>query len=165
MIDEVATRFAASFEADPQLLYTLAQALAAEGKAEKANEAADRALHLNPDRADEHRILAFVLQHRGLVDWSDREFRHVIDMKGAPLDVQGISLKARFGLAESLHDRSLDREAGEVMQGLSNCWKETRNWPTMLPSLHCAGQRAIPRPDALLSGLRQPPEAGFCQRA
>ena len=117
MIDEVATRFAASFEADPQLLYTRAQALAAEGKAQQADEAAERARHLNPERAEDHRILALILQRRGLMDWSDREFRHVIEMKGPPSETRVTALKARLGLAESLHDRSLDAEAGEVMQG------------------------------------------------
>ncbi len=118
VIDEVATRFASSFEADPQLLYTLAQALAAEGKAQQAQEAADRALTLNPDRASDHCSLGFVLQHRGLMDWSDREFRHVIDMKNPPLDAQEVkALRARLRLADSLHDRGLDVEAADVMQG------------------------------------------------
>ncbi len=96
VIDEVATRFAPSFEADPQLLYTLAQALAAEGKTEQAQAAADRALSLNPDRSGDHFALGFVLQRRGLMDWSDREFRHVIDVKSPTFDAQQIALQARW---------------------------------------------------------------------
>jgi tetratricopeptide (TPR) repeat protein len=116
VIDEVATRFAPSFEADPQLLYTRAQALAAEGKNQQAEEAADRALHLNPDRAADHELLAFVLRRRGLMEWSDREYRHIIAMKGPTLETRVNALKARLVLAESLHDRALDAEAGELMQ-------------------------------------------------
>ena len=96
VIDEVATRFAASFEADPQLLYTLAQALAAEGKTQQAEEAADRALQLNPDRAE--RSLAFwriCSSDRGLMDWSDREYRHIIDDEGPDAGHPGHRLRAR----------------------------------------------------------------------
>jgi tetratricopeptide (TPR) repeat protein len=118
VIDEVATRFAASFEADPQLLYTRAQALAAEGKNQQAEEAADRALHLNPDRASDHDLLAIILRRRGLMEWSDREYRHIIGMKGSTLETRLNALKARRDLAESLHDRALDAEAGELMQAV-----------------------------------------------
>ncbi|HEX4142475.1 MAG TPA: hypothetical protein VHY91_02910 [Pirellulales bacterium] len=118
VIDEVATRFAPSFEADPQLLYTRAQALAAEGKNQQAEEAADRALHLNPDRAADHELLAFVLRRRGLMEWSDREYRFIIAMKGPTLETRVNAMRARLVLAESLHDRALDAEAGELMQAV-----------------------------------------------
>jgi tetratricopeptide (TPR) repeat protein len=51
------------------------------------------------------------------MDWSDREFRHVIDMKNPPLDAQEEALRARLRLADSLHDRMLDDQAADVMQG------------------------------------------------
>jgi tetratricopeptide (TPR) repeat protein len=114
VIDEVATRFASSFEADPQLLYTLAQALAAEGKTKEAEETVDRAIKLNPEQASEHFILAQALQRRSLLDWSDREYRQAFSIPSAPLNM---ILIARAHLAESLHDRGRDREAAEVRQG------------------------------------------------
>ncbi len=70
VIDEVATRFASSFDAQPQLLYTLAQALSAEGKTQEADDTANRALKINPTQAREHWNIAWILQCRGLVDWS-----------------------------------------------------------------------------------------------
>ncbi len=86
-IDDVATRFATSFDGSPQLLYTLAQALQAEGKAEAADQIAHKALELNPERVQEHFVMAQFLQTRGLHDWSDLEFRHLIDLKGTTPDV------------------------------------------------------------------------------
>ena len=81
-IDDVATRFAPNFEADGQLLYTLAQALESEGKTEAAEQAARRALALNPDHIPDHFAMARFLQARGLDEWSDREFRYLLEIKG-----------------------------------------------------------------------------------
>ncbi len=113
-IDDVATRFAASFEADGKLLYTLAQALQAEGKTDAADEAAKRALALNPDHIPDHWVMARFLQSRGLHQWSDREYRYLIGMKAIGPDQ---ALMARRLLSENLHDRELDAEAGEVLEG------------------------------------------------
>ncbi|HTU27250.1 MAG TPA: hypothetical protein VMF30_17715, partial [Pirellulales bacterium] len=116
VIDEVATRFASSFDADAQLLYTRAQALAAEGKTEQADEAAARALHINPDRAEDHLDMGKNLRRRNLMKWSDNEFRHVVETKVTGSDNRVVVLKARLNWADSLHDRGLDAEAGDVMQ-------------------------------------------------
>jgi tetratricopeptide (TPR) repeat protein len=113
-IDDVAMRFASSFEGSAQLLYTLAQALQAEGKDAAAEETAQKALQLNPERAGEHYQMAQILQSRGLQDWSDREARAVIDMKGTAPDM---AIRVRHFLAENLHDRQRDEEAGGVLQG------------------------------------------------
>ncbi len=113
-IDDVATRFAASFEGSAQLLYTLAQALKEEGKSAAAEETAGKALQLNPERIPDHYQMAQLLQSRGLHEWSDREYRCLIDMKAITPDV---AVRVRRMLAENLHDRQLDEEAGEVLQG------------------------------------------------
>ncbi len=64
-IDDVAARFASSFESSSQLLYTLAQALQAEGKAAAAEETSQKALTLNPDRVADHYQMALFLQCAG----------------------------------------------------------------------------------------------------
>ena len=88
VIDEVATRFAASFEADPRVALHAGPGAGRRRQERSRPRRRPTALHLNPDRAADHCSLGFVLQHRGLMDWSDREFRHVIDMKSPPLDAQ-----------------------------------------------------------------------------
>src|SRR5262249_55997273 len=47
VVNEVADRFAASFEADAQLLYTLCEARLAEGQRDLAEQMAAKALKLN----------------------------------------------------------------------------------------------------------------------
>ena len=113
MIDEVAVRFSGNFDGDAGLLYTLAQARLAQGDKVRAAQAAERALRLNAGRPQEHLELAESLQRRGLMTWSDMEFRAVID--GAMLSAPQ-SLRARLLLSESLHDRTLDEQAGNVLK-------------------------------------------------
>ena len=55
VIDEVAARFAASFDLDAMLMYTLCEARLAQGNRELADETAEKALKLNGDNAQEHR--------------------------------------------------------------------------------------------------------------
>ena len=54
VIDEVAARFAASFDLDAMLLYTLCEARLAQGSRKLADEVADKALKLNGDNVQEH---------------------------------------------------------------------------------------------------------------
>jgi tetratricopeptide (TPR) repeat protein len=113
-IDDVAVRFGSNFDGSAQLLYTLAQALEAEGKTAQAEEAAQKALAINPERDEEHFQIARFLQSRGLHAWSEGEYRYLIGMKR--LSSRKV-FHARRTLAENLHDRQQDREAGEVLQG------------------------------------------------
>lgn len=118
VIDEVATRFKVSFNADAALLYTLAQARLAQGNEALAEQAAQQALRLNSDNSHEHFKLAIALQRRGLVQWADREFRYLISLGTQPGRQQGMAeemLIARWQLSENLHDRQEDKEAAEVL--------------------------------------------------
>jgi tetratricopeptide (TPR) repeat protein len=115
VVDEVATRFAASFEIDALLTYTLCEARLAQGNRELAEQAADRALKLNGDKSMDHVTVARRLLDRGLIEWSDREFRYVISL-GPITAITAIT--ARRELSESLHDRLLDLEAAEVIKEL-----------------------------------------------
>lgn len=119
VIDDVATRFKVSFNADAALLYTLAQARLAQGNEALAEEAAQQALRLNSDNSREHLKLAIALQRRGLVQWADREFRYLISLGMQPGRQQSMAeelLIARWQLSENLHDRQEDKEAAQVLQ-------------------------------------------------
>jgi len=115
IVDEVAARFSASFDIDALLTYTLCEARLAQGDRELAEQTADRALKLNGDKAMDHVSVARRLLDRGLTEWSDREFRHVISL-GPVTAVTAIT--ARRELSESLHDRLLDREAADIIKEL-----------------------------------------------
>jgi len=114
-IDEAATRFAASFEIDPMLTYTLCEARKAQGNRELADKTAQQALKLSGDSPQEHASVAERLTDRGLVEWADLELRQVIALGplGAPTEIT-----ARRYLADSLHDRQRDEEAGTLLKEL-----------------------------------------------
>lgn len=114
-IDEAATRFAASFEIDPMLTYTLCEARLAQGNLELAEKTAQQALKLSGDSPQEHASVADRLMERGLVEWADRELRQVIALGpiGSPTEIM-----SRRYLADSLHDRQRDAEAGTVLKEL-----------------------------------------------
>jgi tetratricopeptide (TPR) repeat protein len=115
VIDEVAARFAASFDIDPLLLYTLCEARVAQGNRELADTTAERALKLSGEGALDHLAVVERLQERGLTEWSDRELRFIIAQ--SPV-ASPVSVHARILLSDSLHDRLLDLEAGEMLKGL-----------------------------------------------
>lgn len=111
-IDELATRFAGRFDQDPLLLYALAGARQAQGKQLEAAEIVGRAKKLNPDDQRRHLIIGLELHKRGLIEWSEGEYRDAVGM-GTPGQV--LTLTAQFLLSESLHDRKADLEAAKVL--------------------------------------------------
>jgi len=117
VVAEVADRFASRFANDPSLLYTLAQAYAAQGKTDLAEQAAQRALKLHPGNQVEqlvaHLLTAYNLRDRGLFDWAEREFRHVITL-GAP--GHNYTVTAHYGLSEMFHDQARELQAAELLQ-------------------------------------------------
>ena len=126
VIDEVATRFNASFDVDASLLYALAQARKAQGNDALAEETAQRALSLNPDKALEHYSQAGDLHRRGLIAWSEREYRFVIGL-GAKPAFAGAALFARLQLSEILHDRLEDKEAGALLEDVTKSMDSDNN--------------------------------------
>ncbi len=115
VVDEVATRFAATFDLDAMLLYTLCEARRTQGNDALAEETADKALQLGGDNPLEHLDVAKQLLERGLTEWSDRELGHVIAL--GPVSSPA-SIQARLLLSDSLHDRLRDREAAERLKEL-----------------------------------------------
>lgn len=114
VIDDVANRYPDSFNEDPLLLYRLAESQIQRGNADDAEKTAERALRLTPDEPEAHVVAAFSLQERGLSQWAEREYRHVMKLgpTGSLYD-----LRARLLLAEMLHDAEQELPAAEVLQG------------------------------------------------
>jgi tetratricopeptide (TPR) repeat protein len=115
VLDEVAERFAASFEIDALLAYTLCSARHAQGNHELAEQTAEKALKISGENAIDHLSVADRLLEHGLTEWSDRELRYIIAQ--SPI-ASPVAVQARVVLSDSLHDRRLDQEAADVLKDL-----------------------------------------------
>jgi tetratricopeptide (TPR) repeat protein len=115
MIDLVAERFAASFDVDAMLMYTLCEARLAQGKQDVADQLAQRALLIHGDNQQEHVLLANRLSDQGLPRWADREWLYAIELgpAGSQWDVA-----ARKLMANSYHDRQEDGKAAALIAQL-----------------------------------------------
>ena len=115
VLDDVETRFSASFEADAVLSYTLCEARLAQGERGLAEQLADKALKINGSNAQEHVSVAHKLYERGLMDWAEREYRQAIALGplGSPTDIE-----SRWVLAQRWHDQLRDQEAAELFKEL-----------------------------------------------
>lgn len=118
-VDDLAARFAPQFGIEPGLLYMLAKAYADQGRKEASEQAAARALALNPGKEQKqlmyHLMAAQQLRQQGLFPWARREFEHVITQSGDPEnDELRVMTSAVF--AEMLHDQSQDLDAAEALK-------------------------------------------------
>ena len=116
-VDRLADRFAEEFDDNPLLLYLSAQARLEQGQKEQAEQIAGRAFEIEKERSDMHYVMAMQLRNRGLFDWSEREFRHVIKRNAAD---HPTAISARRILAEMLHDIDRELPAAEALQGIVN---------------------------------------------
>lgn len=112
-VDRLQRRFADRFARHALLRYLLAEARRAEGRRELAERLAAEALQLDAERPERHFLTAIELEKRGLFDWAEQEYRHVIE---AGPTVSENSLRAATGLAQMLHDQTKDVAAGRVLQ-------------------------------------------------
>ncbi len=97
------------------LMYRLAEAYAAQGEADRAEQAAQQARQLSPSsdlpRLNAHLHTARSLWRRGQFKWAEAEFRQVADA-GLPMArVIGLS-----SLAEMFHDQGNHQAAAEALQ-------------------------------------------------
>jgi tetratricopeptide (TPR) repeat protein len=113
VIDSLATRLADRFNQEAVLGYALAGARRQQGDETRAKEAADRAFGVNAADANTHLEVAQHLQRQGAVEWSEREFRHVIQL-GPPEGINAIY--AGTLLADLLHDKGDDGAASTVLE-------------------------------------------------
>ena len=110
---EVSRRFPERFQESTLLLYRLAEAQSQSGRREEAEKTAQQALKSNQDNQTEHILAAYSLQERGLFDWSEREYRYVVE-RVPPGSQEG--LQARLFFSEMLHDLQREQEAADVLR-------------------------------------------------
>jgi tetratricopeptide (TPR) repeat protein len=127
-IDELAARFARTFDSDPLLLYALAEARLSQGKPDEAEDAVARALKVNGDKGLEHLQVADQLQERGMIRWSEREYQHVI-ATGAQTPA---GLLARWAMSEIYHDRLEDQPAAEMIDQMLKIMEKDKNLSTRI---------------------------------
>ncbi|MGH7137509.1 MAG: hypothetical protein ACREHD_17325 [Pirellulales bacterium] len=114
VVDRLAEKFADRFAEEPLLLYSLAAARQAQGKADLMREAITKALALDGegDAAQQHWRVALELMRRHHWRWAEDEYHRVAEL--APRENR-FSIDARVRLSEALHDRGADDEAGKLL--------------------------------------------------
>ncbi|HQU44864.1 MAG TPA: tetratricopeptide repeat protein, partial [Pirellulales bacterium] len=116
VVDHLAGKFADRLQAEPTLLYALADARKAEGKDDLVRETVARALKLGGDDQnayEQHHRVGIELMRRHRWRWAEGEFRRVAELAGKETSY---SIDARARVSEILHDRGDDRQAAEVLE-------------------------------------------------
>ncbi len=119
VVDDAAVRFKDAFNANRALLYTLAQAKKIHGDDAAAEQDAQRAFHIasTPDELDTRLEMARRLRYRGMLPWSEREYKFVLDPANNGNQSGSVEvLQASFALAEMFHDQERDAEAAEALR-------------------------------------------------
>ena len=114
VIDAAAIRFGMRIDANPFLLYALAEARMKQGKMDVAEEAAQKALEVNGPDQVKHWQLASSLKLRGLHTWAEREYRYGIKV-GPANSITTVGLQTE--LAEMLHDQDNHLAAAQALEG------------------------------------------------
>lgn len=126
-LKKLAEQFTKITDNDWRLLYALAWAEKLQGKGEAAQAAALKVFKLNPKDDLAHWQAARHLVAKGLIDWSEREFRHVIESGDV---FSRARLNGQLQLAGMLHDQLRDEAAGKVLEeavaGLKQAVKNRR---------------------------------------
>jgi tetratricopeptide (TPR) repeat protein len=115
VVVEVAERFPEVFNDSPLLLYRLAETQLKLDKPELAKQSAEKARGLHPENAQEHLLVGFELQQRGLFEWSEQEYRASL---AATQPGTLVDFRTRPILAEMLHDLAREKDAAEVLKPL-----------------------------------------------
>lgn len=113
---EALQKFDAVVQDNPRLLYRLANVYARLDQPDKANETAAKALAVRPgpEALDDHLLIGKMLEETpGLVKFAEAEYRHV--MQSTTLGSKH-DFRARFSLAELLHDRLQELPAAETLK-------------------------------------------------
>ncbi len=121
MVETMHERFAPTFQDSVLLQYRFAEALSRQEKEDAAEAAAAAALQLHPQRYEEHRLAADMLQERGLHAWSEQEYLSLIKSH-EPTEL--ISVRSRLMLAELYHDQYRELEAAQVLQAMFDAMQD-----------------------------------------
>ncbi len=116
IVDEVAKRFSERIDANPVLLYALAEARQQQGNAVLAEELAQRAMKAKKFAGSQegHWSIVLLLQQNRLHRWVDHELRQIIEI-GPPTSV--FTLYSQSILADMLHDRGDELAAAKLLEG------------------------------------------------
>ena len=113
LVNHLPESLQATIENQAITLYAAARCEQSNGNETLANEMAQRAFALGSDKTNEQMLAAVRLDHWGLVDWADREYRRVIT---APtLSAQQI-IPFSIQWAELLNDFDRCEEAAAILQ-------------------------------------------------
>jgi tetratricopeptide (TPR) repeat protein len=123
-IVDVSKRFPERFQESTLLSYRLAEAQSQSGQLEAAEKTSQQALKSNQDNQQEHLEAAFSLQERGLFEWSEREYRQVLERvpPGAPEGFQ-----ARLLFSEMLHDLLREQDAATALRDIVESSEKDEN--------------------------------------
>jgi tetratricopeptide (TPR) repeat protein len=115
IIDEVAKRYAPRIDANPLLLYALAEARAKAGSAAEAEKLADQAAHAKQfaGNQDAHIKIYLLLQQRHLHRWIAHELRQIIAI-GPPTSYS--TMICQSILADLLHDQGDETAAADLLE-------------------------------------------------
>ena len=128
LLDELESRAAESLSTDALALYQLAESRQQQGDEQRSLATAERAVKVSARRTADHVQMAILLLDKGLQRWADYEFAFVLDH-----DPPGsaASLAAAIPYSESLHDRGLHRQAGEVRKRVLDAVENDPDRPTL----------------------------------
>ncbi|MDG2382827.1 MAG: hypothetical protein P8N76_14255 [Pirellulaceae bacterium] len=142
LIEVLADKFAATFEDDPKLLYRQAEVSLRLGDKVRADELAAQAMGIAKENEPFlHVEVAQELQNRGLFDWAENEYLHVITNSE---EISPAGFDARIRLGWMLHDQARNKDAYETLHQLVELVNE--NSP--------AGQRVLGELDRDLKRIR-----------
>ena len=126
LILELSGRVPIAFEKNALLAYRMAQAHEELGETAAAHRKAQETLQRSDEDAKQHRLIALELRRRGLLKWSEWEYRHVIQL--GPVGSMTFE-EANIELADMLHDITRDLPAARVLEEFLRSLEDLRDDP------------------------------------
>ena len=141
VIDKMYEQFDEVCQGNPELTYRLAEVRLKQGQHERAEQLAAEARGHDPDKLQNHDLLARALRQRGMIDWAEAEYRYVLEQveEGTPEMVW-----YRYSFAEMLHDQLRDGEAAEVLEPALQALRD-RNVAAVLQNMQLDADHIIGR--------------------
>jgi tetratricopeptide (TPR) repeat protein len=147
-LDQFLTKHQSSFDESKRLLYYAAMARAGQGKAELAEQLAEKAAQLDSQTTLESFIAAKDLEEHRQFEWAVREYHRAIDDQ--PIG-EHESILARISLAAMQHDYEKHQDAADVLEPLVNAVQNEGKIGQLYTELlrYYRGRLSLPEPDAI----------------